>query len=80
MVALFNPTSKISTELFPLQGSYTVNRYTIMKLKRSSMYSVESNILDSRGFYVFRKSGEEIRQKSHKQEKNLLRWNSWTAF
>jgi hypothetical protein len=34
-----------------------------MKLKRSSMYSVESNILDSRGFYVFRKSGKEIRQK-----------------
>ncbi|XP_023323452.1 uncharacterized protein LOC111697614 isoform X2 [Eurytemora carolleeae] len=40
-----------------LRDSYTLNRFTTLKLKKSRMYSVESNILDSRGFYFLRKSG-----------------------
>jgi hypothetical protein len=40
-----------------LQESYTLNKSITLKLKKNSLWSVESNILDSRGFYVFRKSG-----------------------
>ena len=40
-----------------LQGSYTVPRITTLKLQKSHIWSVDSNILDYRGFYVFRKSG-----------------------
>ena len=34
-----------------------MNKKTILKIRKTSLYSVESDILDSRGFYVFRKSG-----------------------
>ena len=37
--------------------SYVVNKKTTLKLKKNSILSVESDVLDSRGFYVFRKSG-----------------------
>ena len=41
-----------------MQESYTVNKTTILKLKKNSILSgVESDVLDTRGFYVFRKSG-----------------------
>ena len=40
-----------------IKGSYTRNRYTALKLKKTATYSVTSNILDSRGFYFLRKSG-----------------------
>ena len=40
-----------------LQDSYTVPRITTLKLKKSHVWSVDSNILDYRGFYVFRKAG-----------------------
>ena len=39
------------------QDSYTVPRITTLKLKKSHVWSVDSNILDYRGFYVFRKAG-----------------------
>ena len=39
------------------QDSYTVPRITTLKLKKSHFWSVDSNILDYRGFYVFRKAG-----------------------
>ena len=40
-----------------LQESYTVPRITTLKLQKSHVWSVDSNILDYRGFYVFRKAG-----------------------
>lgn len=43
-----------------IRGSYTVPRITTLKLQKSHIWSVDSNILDYRGFYVFRKSGSAI--------------------
>jgi len=40
-----------------IRDSYTVPRITTLKLKKSHVWSVDSNILDYRGFYVFRKTG-----------------------
>ena len=45
------------TSLLP---TYTVNRHTLLKLKTTSIWSVDSNILDARGFFVFRKTGETM--------------------
>lgn len=47
---------KIITSIL-FQDSYTVPRITTLKLKKSHVWSVDSNILDYRGFYVFRKAG-----------------------
>ena len=41
-----------------LQDSYIVPRLTTLRLRKSSLWSVDSNILDYRGFYVFRKTGQ----------------------
>ena len=40
-----------------MQDSYCVPRVTTLRLKKTSLGSVDSNILDYRGFYVFRKTG-----------------------
>jgi len=40
-----------------IRDSYCVPRVTTLRLKKSSLWSVDSNILDYRGFYVFRKTG-----------------------
>jgi len=43
-----------------IRDSYTVPRITTLKLHKSHIWSVDSNILDYRGFYVFRKSGSAL--------------------
>jgi len=52
-----NPLTIIPLFRTSLRESYTVNKKTVLKLKKNSILTVESNILDTRGFYVFRKSG-----------------------
>ena len=37
-------------------------RVTTLRLKKSSLWSVDSDILDYRGFYVFRKTGHTRRE------------------
>ncbi|XP_023340394.1 uncharacterized protein LOC111710525 [Eurytemora carolleeae] len=52
-----NPLSIIPVFRTSLRESYTVSKKTVLKLKPNSILSVESNIVDTRGFYVFRKTG-----------------------
>jgi len=40
-----------------IRDSYCISRVTTLRLKKTSLWSVDSNILDYRGFYVFRKTG-----------------------
>jgi len=43
-----------------IRDSYTVPRVTTLKLTKSHLWSVDSNIVDYRGFYVFRKAGSVL--------------------
>lgn len=52
-----NPLQLIPIYRTSLRERYTLNKKTTLKLKKNSLLSAESDVLDSRGFYVFRKSG-----------------------
>jgi len=43
-----------------LRESYTLPRATTLRLNKSRLWSVDSNVLDYRGFYVFRKTGSVL--------------------